>query len=173
MNFRYSYKLSRKYITLRNPGRGNIEHLQHIKTMIDDPYTDKLRDVREYRPLLINDTSSPLLPIIGQPKISVISGQSEIQIEQWESYHRIFSVTAEKLSKIRVRIYSYPAWNLYINGKSSPVNMSNDGIIEWQLDPGSYNIELRYQKTQAFRLRIILSSLSFTGLIFFMTMRII
>ena len=35
MNFRYSYKLSRKYITLRNPGRGNIEHLQHIKTMID------------------------------------------------------------------------------------------------------------------------------------------
>ncbi|MDJ0580782.1 6-pyruvoyl-tetrahydropterin synthase-related protein [Crocosphaera sp.] len=173
MNFRYSYKLSRKYITIRNPGRGNIEHLQHIKTIIDDPYTDKLRDVREYRPLLKNDTSSPPVPVIGQPKISVISGQSEIEIQQWKSYHRIFSVTAEKFSKIRVRIYSYPAWNLYINGKSSPINMSNDGTIELELEPGSYGIELRYQKTQAFILGIILSLLSFTALIFFVRMRII
>ncbi|NES08408.1 MAG: hypothetical protein F6K22_40085, partial [Okeania sp. SIO2F4] len=47
----------------------------------------------EYRPLLKNGSSSPPVPLIGQPKISVISGQAKINIQEWQSYNRIFSVT--------------------------------------------------------------------------------
>ena len=165
MNFRYSYQLSRKYITLRNPGRGSIEHLEHIITILNDPYTGKLRDVEEYRPL-IEGSSSPPVPIIGQPKLSVLKGQATWQIQQWGSYQRIFSVTAETLATIRIRTYSYPAWHLYVNGKSYPLSMAEDGTLALQLEPGSYQIELRYQWTIALILGVILSSLSFVALLY-------
>ena len=165
MNFRYSYQLSRKYITLRNPGRGNIEHLEHIITILNDPYTDKLRDVEEYRPL-IQGSSSPPVPLIGQPKLSVLNGQATFQIQKWGSYQRMFSVTAETLATIRIRTYSYPAWHLYVNGKSHPLSMAGDGTLAFQLEPGSYQIELRYQWTIALMLGVMLSSLSFVALLY-------
>ncbi|ACB50778.1 putative membrane protein [Crocosphaera subtropica ATCC 51142] len=165
-NFSYSYKVSRKYVTLRNPGRGSIEHLSHIVTILEDPYTNKLRDVEEYRPLIEEEPSSPPVPLQGQPKLSVMSGEANIEIEQWKSYHRVFSVRVEKSSKLRIRLYYYPAWHLYINQKSSPITMSKDGTIELQLDPGFYNVELRYQWTLAFTIGVIVSFLSFATLIF-------
>ena len=165
-NFSYSYKLSRQYVALKNRGRASIEHLSHIITIIEDPYTNKLRDVEEYRPLIKEDPSSPPVPLKGQPKISVLSGEAQIQLEQWKSYHRKFSVTVEKPSKLRIRLYYYPAWHLYINQKSSPISMYQDGTIELQLDPGFYNIEFRYQWTLAFTIGIIVSLLSFVSFIF-------
>ncbi|MGD1704550.1 6-pyruvoyl-tetrahydropterin synthase-related protein [Dapis sp. BLCC M229] len=160
MNFRYSYKWSNKYIALRNPGRANLEHLQDIKTIMNDPYTGKLRDVEEYRPLLKNGSSSPPVPLIGQPKISVVSGQAKISIQQWQSYNRIFSVTTEKPSQIKIRTYYYPAWRIYLNQKPYPLSMANDGTIELNLNPGEYTVRLFYSWTYPFILGIIISIFS-------------
>lgn len=164
LNFRYSYKLSRQFITLRNPGKGSIAHLEPIKIALDDPYTDKLRDVREYRPLLKGSNSSPPEPLIGQPRVSVKSGKANIEIEQWDSYNRRLNVTAEDSSIIRIRTYYYPAWNIYINQKSHAIAMADDGTMELKLEPGSYEVELRYQWTPAFIAGIILSILSVVAL---------
>ncbi|NES73111.1 MAG: hypothetical protein F6K24_51925 [Okeania sp. SIO2D1] len=160
MNFRYFYQRSTEYIALRNPGKANIEHLQYIKTIMNDPYTGKLRDVEEYRPLLKNGSSSPPVPLIGQPKISVISGQAKIDIQQWQSYNRIFSVTTEKPSKIRVRTYYYPAWRMYVNQKPFPLSMADDGTIELNLNPGEYTVRLFYSWTYPFILGVIVSIFS-------------
>ncbi|WP_293076819.1 6-pyruvoyl-tetrahydropterin synthase-related protein [Okeania sp. SIO3B5] len=138
MNFRYFYQRSTEYIALRNPGKANVEHLQYTKTIMNDPYTGKLIDVKEYRPLLKNASSSPPVPLIGQPKISVVTGQATINIQQWQSYNRVFSVTTEKPSNIRVRTYYYPAWRIYVNQKPYALSMANDGTIELKLNPGEY-----------------------------------
>ncbi|MEA5533420.1 6-pyruvoyl-tetrahydropterin synthase-related protein [Crocosphaera sp. XPORK-15E] len=166
-NFRYSYQQSRQFIGLRNPGRGNIEHLRYIKTILDDPYTDKLRDYAGYRPALTNGRPSPPTPVMGQPRISLINGQAEIQIDQWSSYERIFKITAAEASTIRVRTYYYPAWHLYLDQKPHPIVMADDGTIKFQLEPGVYQVHLRYQRTPAFILGGILSILSIILLIIF------
>ncbi|AFY76870.1 6-pyruvoyl-tetrahydropterin synthase related domain [Pleurocapsa sp. PCC 7327] len=166
LNFRYSYKLSRQFITLRNPGKGSIAHLEYIKIALDDPYTDKLRDVREYRPLLKGGNSSPPEPLIGQPRVSLKSGKADIQIERWDSYYRRFEVIAKEPSTIRIRTYYYPAWHLYLNQKSHPIAMANDGTMELKLEPGSHEVELGYQWTPAFIAGMILSFLSAAALVF-------
>ncbi len=160
VNFRYSYKLSRQFIALRNPGNANIEHLQHILTIFNDPYTDKLRDYKGYRPALNNGRPSPPIPVIGQPKISLLSGQADVEILSWDSYRRRFQVTAQAVSNIRIRTYYYPAWHLYVNQKSHPLMMFDDGTINFKLEPGVYDVELRYQWTPALIGGVILSIFS-------------
>ena len=167
INFNYSYKLSRKYISLRNPGRGKIEHLEHIKKILDDPYTNKLRDVKEYRPLLKNSLLSPPIPVMAQSRISLISGTAQIKINQWTSYKRKFNVKAEEDSTIRIRTYYYPAWHLYVNKKPHMIYMSDDGTMEVKLEAGAYEVELIYKWTQAFTMGIALSIFSLLSLILF------
>ncbi len=165
LNFRYSYQLSRSLPTLHNPGRGIIENLETLKTILSDPYTDKLIDVEEYRPLLKN--GNPAVPVIGQPRVSVLSGQAETQINHWGSYNRRFTVKAEKASTVRIRTYYYPAWHLQVNQKPHPISMSSDGTMELKLEQGIYMVELDYQWTQAFILGVVLSVLSLVTLSLF------
>ena len=165
LNFKYSYHLSRSLPTIHNPGRGVVANLETILTILSDPYSDKLIDVEEYRPLLKN--GNPAVPLIGEKRVSVLSGKAEIKINQWIGYNRIFSVKAEESSTVRVRTYYYPAWHLYVNNKPHPVSMSGDGTMELKLEPGLYTVELRYQWTQAFILGGVLSALSIVTLSLF------
>ncbi|MGF1479235.1 MAG: hypothetical protein ACFB4I_07055 [Cyanophyceae cyanobacterium] len=165
-NFRYWYKLSRQFVTIGNPGRGNIEHLAYFKEILYAPYQNNLRDVEEYRPLLNDGRALPPTPVIGQPKISVTDGQAKIRLNQWESYQRRFDVTVQESSTIRIRTYYYPAWHLYVNNQPSPINMSEDGTIELNLEEGIYSVELLHQWTPAFKIGIVLSIFSLLLLFF-------
>lgn len=165
VNLHYSYQLSRKFIALGNPGRGNLDHLQLVRQALDDPYTDKLLDVGEYRPLLANGESSPH-PILGKSKFDVVKGNAVIKLIQWESYQRILQVNVVEESNIQIRTYHYPAWHLYVNNKPYLTDISNDGTILFSLQPGSYTVELIYQNTLAFTLGIITSLFSLFILFF-------
>lgn len=164
-NFSSAYKLFRKYPALHNPGNGKVENLDRLKTALYDPYTDKLIDVPEYRPLL-KDGKPVAAPLIGQPPVSVISGKASIQINQWHSYNRLFNVTVEERSTIKIRTYYFPAWHLYVNSKSHPIDLADDGTMQLNLEPGSYQLQLRYQFTQFFIMGIVLSFLSVVTLVF-------
>jgi hypothetical protein len=164
LNLQYSYRLSRQFITLRNSGRANIDHLQYIQKIIKDPDTDQLRDYQGYRPAPKNGTASPLEPVIGQPRLSLITGKASSQIQYWKSYDRTFSVIAEAPSTIRIRNYYYPAWHLYVNNQPHPLIIADDGTIEFKLNPGSYQVQLRYQATPDFILGIAISIASLIAL---------
>ena len=58
-------------------------------------------------------------------------------------------------------------WHLYLNQKPHPIAMSDDGTIKFQLEPGVYQVDLRYQWTPAFIAGGILSILSIIVLILF------
>ena len=165
-NFGFAHKLARKFPTINHPVKEQIGYLEHIKTALDDPYPDKLKDVPEYRPLLDNDQPPPK-PIKGQPRFSLIDGKAKIKLQQWGSYNRLLKVTAEEASTIRIRTYYYPAWHLYINDKSHPINVLDDGTIGVKLEPGFSLIELRYQWTSIFILGTIISLISIVTLFLF------
>ena len=165
-NLFYSYKISLIFPGLNNPGNissgsWKTSRYNQITVSINDPYTDKTRGPKEYRPLLEGTEEASPSPIIQQPKISLIKGKADIDIEQWQSYQRNFKITTFQDSIIRIRTYYYPAWHIYINNQLSKLRQYNDGTIVVYLPPGEYDIKLIYQKTKAFILGIILSIISF------------
>ena len=156
-NFQYTYKLSRGIPTINNPGKGKVANLEHITIALNEPYEDKLIDVRPYRPLINQGYAAPD-PIIDQPPVVVIDGEAEIKMEHWDSYHRQFQVKVEKPAKIRMRTYYYPAWHLYVDNKPFPISIPANGTMEFELkDYGSHTVKLDYGWTDAFKLGIILS----------------
>ncbi|NEP91938.1 MAG: hypothetical protein F6K25_00780 [Okeania sp. SIO2G4] len=158
-NFSFNYKTSRMSPAIHNPGKANLDYLQEFKTALYEPFTGKLKDVREYRPLLEGDRSPPD-PKIGEAPLSVIEGDAKIRLLDWESYKRIFSVDTNENSVVRIRTYIYPAWNLYVNQENYPIEVLSDGTIGISLEPGSYMVELKYERTWAFTLGLILSTFS-------------
>ena len=159
VNTSYSYKLSRKFPTFRNPGKANLEHLEPSRLALEEPFTDKLIDVEEYRPV-IKQAIPSAEPVLGQPKLTVVKGKAKIELYRWKSYRRNFKVVAEEPSTIRVRTYYYPAWHLYLNNRSYPINILDDGTISFTVREGDYSVRLVYQKTLAFTWGIIVSILS-------------
>lgn len=165
-NVSYGYKLSRKFPTFRNAGNANLEHLEAARLALEDPFTDKLIDVEEYRPVIDRGVPSAD-PIIEQPKVAVAEGEAKIELQQWKSYQRDFQVVAQERSTIRIRTYYYPAWHLYVNNKLLPLDVLDDGTIAFTLQPGNYSVRLVYQRTTASIAGIIVSLASIFSLIFF------
>lgn len=159
VNTSYSYKLSRKFPTFRNPGKANIEHLEPSRLALEEPFTDKLIDVGEYRPI-VKPGISATEPILGQPKLTLLEGKAKIELYQWKSYQRNFKVVAEEESTIRVRTYYYPAWHLFLNNQSYPIDVLDDGTISFTVKSGNYSVRLVYQQTLAFTWGIIISIFS-------------
>ncbi len=164
--FHSAYKISRSSISIHNP-KNSDPNLELYKTIVTDPYTDKLFDFPNFSPALTNNRISPPTPLVGQSKVSVIKGEAEIKIEQWKSYQRLFKITPKKPSTIRIRTYFYPAWHLFINQKPQPIGIVDDGTIKFNLEPGTYTVELRYQWTRAFTIGVVLSVVSLVMLILF------
>ncbi|NET72891.1 MAG: hypothetical protein F6K62_18750 [Sphaerospermopsis sp. SIO1G2] len=158
-NFIFVNQLLRKFPTLHTPGNGQVENLERLKTALYDPYSDKLIDVPEYRPLLKGD-QSVAAPLMGQPRVSLAQGQASIQINQWDSYQRVVNVTNEEKATIKFRTYYFPAWHLYINNQPHEIDIADDGTMQVNLEPGTYQLQLRYQWTQVFTVGLILSILS-------------
>ncbi|MGL4498907.1 MAG: hypothetical protein ACRCU2_07570 [Planktothrix sp.] len=162
-NLRLAKRMISDAPTLNNPRWFANEELRWFKdridTAINQPYQSQLIDVREYRPLLPNGELSPA-PEIGQPPVSVVAGQAQVDVQQWKSYHRILKVEAQEPSTLRIRTYYYPAWHLYIDSQKSPIKVADDGTIKFELEPGYHTIQLRYKRTKSFNLGIFLSILS-------------
>ena len=164
-NLRYGYQLSRSFIAINYSGKGKTEHLKHIRTILNSPYNNNLRDVPEYRPLLDELALNPPKPIPNQPKLSILKGEASIDIQKWYSYLREFSVNANIASTIRIRTYYYPGWHLYVDNNSYSINKHIDGTITFDIQSGTHFVKLIYQKTTAFILGIIVSIISVVFLV--------
>lgn len=158
-NFHYGYKLSRSLPTINNPGRGKVANLEHLKIALNEPYTDKLIDVRPYRPLINGGFAAPD-PIIGQPPVTVVDGEAKVKIDHWGSYERQLQVAVTEPATVRIRTYYYPGWHLFVAGKPQEIKVPADGTMTLQLPAGSHTVQLRYQWTKAFSVGIILSLVS-------------
>lgn len=156
-NFSYNYKLSKKFPTFRNPGRASLAHLETSKNALENPYSEEILDVGEYRPVLSSLEPAPD-PLLAQPKVSVVEGNANITTVKWGDYQRKFNINAATPATIKIRTYYYAAWHLYVDNQSHPLQHFSDGTMAFALQPGNYNnVELRYQKTPAFKLGLTVS----------------
>jgi hypothetical protein len=186
-NFYDGYQLVRKSPGLHSPTTGTVFIREWMEIALQDPYSNKLIDVPEYRPLLSGETPNPdvreryqdgkpipyieggtayfPIPELDKPEISVISGDASIDIQQWRAYERQFNITAMQPATLRIRTYYYPAWHLYLNQTPHPIMMSEEGTLEFEIATGSYQALLKYEPTLAFIGGIVLSLISLFGLV--------
>lgn len=145
--------------TLRNPGRSEpVVDIEYLSTIFNDPFSNKLPDVEEYRPLVNQQPPPP--PKLGQEPVSVLVGDAEIVIDKWMSYQRQITVSAQTFIQVKLRTYYYPAWHLYVNQIPKPIQMADDGTIIFDLEPGNHLVDLKYQATQSFKIGLLFSLLS-------------
>ncbi|NJM98632.1 MAG: hypothetical protein HC800_17070 [Phormidesmis sp. RL_2_1] len=186
-NFHFGYTLMRKSPTLYSGGRGVVVNRPWIERIVHDPYSDRLIDVPEYRPRLQTDegaddtatayikeqynpegfpvaqeTVSGFLPTPqpDQPRIVLAQGDGEVEIADWSSYRRQFSLVARTAVTCVLRIYAYPGWQLYLNGVAVDTQKAEDGRIQFLVEPGEYDVAVIYQLTPAFKLGLAASGLS-------------
>lgn len=185
VNFQYDYTLSKQYPGLNQPTKGKVFIKEWMEIALFEPYSDKLVDVPEYRPLLPNESFNvevregyvansegiwvPQIrggkaffpvPQLNEPKMSVLEGNANIEIKKWASHTREFNINVNEPSTLRIRTYYYPAWHLEMNNQSHDINILDDGTIGFNLTPGNYQGKLTYQLTPAFKLGLLCSILS-------------
>ncbi len=167
-NAGYSYNLSRTLSGFNNPGNLNKTALNPkyksedffnvIKLALDEKEISKLQGRVEY--LLLTPEGIAAKPLLDQPPISTVKGKALIEVDQWSSYNRIFSVSATEDTNLKIRTFYYPAWRLSVNDQPYPMIVSDDGTIELKLNPGDYKVRLFYSWTYPFLVGVIISIFS-------------
>lgn len=134
--------------------------LQDMGVIFYQPFSDNLLDVAEYRPLLQGDRRPVPLPQRGQPLATLVRGKAAMQVLQWRSNDRQITASVQERSRIRLRIYDFPAWQVQVDGVVYPRSQAQDGTMEIVLEPGFHQIQLYYRLTPAFKVGIGISLLS-------------
>ncbi|MEO1123771.1 MAG: hypothetical protein AAFX95_06785 [Cyanobacteria bacterium J06639_16] len=182
-DFFKGYKMLQGYPTLHTPGNGFVTNEPWVRSIVENPYSDNLIDVPEYRPFreqyadnlpekelhsaqgipetyIPNEKTFLPTPIPNSPYASVIEGDAEITTTLWNSYRRSFEVTAKEKSAISIRTYYYPAWHLTVDQQRHDLMQADDGTLAFVVEPGQHQVELSYRKTPAYIIGLIVSSLS-------------
>jgi hypothetical protein len=105
-----------------------------------------LGDVPEYRSDI--SRSFPIPPPRNQPLVSVASGSvAEVQVLQWGYGFRRFEVNAPDTAELLLRMLYYPAWFVQIDGKFSPLEVTQMGQLKVTVPAGKHLVEVSYLGT--------------------------
>jgi hypothetical protein len=69
--------------------------------------------VSEYMPLAANLENAPEKP----PRIMTEDEPTSMQVNQWKAEEKILRVDAAKPSRLELRLFAYPAWQVEVNGR--------------------------------------------------------
>jgi hypothetical protein len=87
------------------------------------------------------------------PRVSVLPAKgaapkAELHIERWQSEHKRFTVTSEKPVTVVLRLMTYPAWKLSINGQpASWQARTNTEEMLIAVPSGNSQIDVRFTRT--------------------------
>ncbi len=108
--------------------------------------------------------------VLNHPKshLVIISGKGQYkEIERTPILHK-YIVSASTNLNIIDNTYYFPGWNVYANGKPIHLNIENPlkfGAISFNLKPGLYIIEAKFENTNIINIGNLTSFLSFIILI--------
>jgi hypothetical protein len=112
---------------------------------------------------------STVFRIPGEPssKIEIVKGKADISTMVTKSDRVSFDLAANDDVVIRVNIFYFPGWNIYVNGGKGDVRLDPEGRMLLSLSRGAHAIEVRFEDTPWRKLTGILSiaSLLLLGLV--------
>lgn len=114
--------------------------------------------------------ATPLVEIYDADshKLAPLPQGAKIQVEQWTTEHRRFSVTASQPITLALRLIEYPAWHVEVNGAAAHTDASPDTAqMLLALAPGDNRVEIRFDHTPDRTVGNALSIFSGVGLLAF------
>jgi uncharacterized membrane protein len=107
----------------------------------------KLYESYEYTPRWVTDIKE----ILSEERIehvSVISGEAEIHVAEWNAEKRVITIKAPEKAVLRIATFYYPGWKAEINGNSIPIRIEKDtGAMLVDIPEGNYTLELSFRDT--------------------------
>jgi hypothetical protein len=139
---------------------------RELEQAVKRPFSQEVRqwpDVPEYRPHQRKDGEIEVFqPERDRPRAIIESGT--VTVNQWHSLTRSLWVEAEEATRLIVRIYDYPAWQVQVNGQFVATERSEQGTLSIPVPAGKSQVSIRYGWTQAGSMGMLLSGLSAVGL---------
>jgi hypothetical protein len=100
-------------------------------------------------------------------KVSIISGEGDIEITKWASAERIIKTTAYQPLTVRIRTFNFPGWKAYIDTKQRDIHSEKDtGAILIDVAEGKHTLVLRFEDTPVRYYSKIISLVSFSIVVF-------
>lgn len=103
---------------------------------------------------------------IASSSSEVISGEMEVTENKNLPHIKEFDVNVHKAGKFQINTFSFPGWEVFVDGKSVNYEDSNKfKLIRISLSPGSYNIRANYTNTPPRMYGNIASILGIIGIV--------
>lgn len=83
-----------------------------------------------------------------QESVEILRGQGAIAILEWKSTKRVFKITAQKPTTVRLKTLYFPGWKAYINSIETEIITEKDtGAMLIDIPQGSHKIEFSFVDT--------------------------
>ncbi|MBI3589753.1 MAG: hypothetical protein HY094_00020 [Candidatus Melainabacteria bacterium] len=103
----------------------------------------------EYRPNLTGDPNWKQIDFKHDFSPTIVtSSPTDITLVKWVSHERIFEVFSQEDNQIRLRIFNFPGWAVYIDGNKTQIDMDpKSGSILFKVLPGKHQVIVRFEHT--------------------------
>ena len=99
---------------------------------------------REYEPVWVQQHA----PAAASQTFSLLSGEGSLLSIRPRSTYLEAQVGIQTPAHLRANTLYFPGWRLYVNGLPHPFTYDNpQGVIEFRLDPGEYQVQLVFEDT--------------------------
>lgn len=113
------------------------------------------------------DLEKSKLRIKPKSNIEILKGRAQaIEIFR-NSIHHEYLINAKSQVEVKENTLFFPGWKLYVNNKNYPLDYFTDkfpGIIIFQLPPGLYKVDLKFENTPIRTISLWISLLTFIGI---------
>lgn len=110
--------------------------------------------VPEYTPMLGiagSGARSPLpRPEPGQALLTLVHGRGLVRVTRLGSYEKRFSTEATEPLIFTIRVFYFPGWRMYIDGREEKLQQAENGHILISAQPGKHSYLLQYKDTDSF-----------------------
>jgi hypothetical protein len=101
-------------------------------------------------------------------KVFVVSGQGKVNTTNIRPGKINLSTNFETDGEIQVNYSYFPKWKVFVNGKEKEINYWKSGLINFQVDKGIYDINIRYEQSRLHKISNLISAVSIIVLIYFL-----
>jgi hypothetical protein len=98
--------------------------------------------------------------------------EGKFSITRWEPEDRVIHMKASKGGNVLLKLFYYPRWKAYINGRNIAINPQPEtGLVHMMIPPGEYDIRLIFEKGIFRTIGVTVSMISAASLVFFVIWR--
>lgn len=130
-------------------------------------------DTIEYVPRWIPQRS-PMLPDRNYSLVEWINGDGLVSEMNWRFGYRSFHINSPEGGTLALRMYSWPGWQIKVNGKSyswsAASSIAADGRLQLTVPSGLAKVQVNYKGTSVEQVGQMISFLCWVGIIIYLVL---